>query len=297
MDDPKYIDLVFEDRNKAYGAYSLQRKQTLFLGIGFLVSSLLLVGGLGFRAWLNNRPGPEQAGTIKMQHKKVISYSQLTAPPPIETIDPQPKNKPRIEVPKPRATRKFLSPVVKKDEEVVTEEIIPTQRELKKVNIGKKDVEGDTTGELSGFDLTDVEVGLDGNTLLEEVQIEQAEEVQKSPAPPAPVAPEEDEVFTIVEENPSYPGGNDALLNFVYDNIVYPEIARENAIMGTVVIRFVVEKDGTVSNIEAVRDIGGGCAQEVIRVLQDMPRWTPGRQSEKPVRVSFVFPIKFELTS
>ncbi len=296
MKDKKYIDLVFEGKNKDYGAYPLQQRQALFIMIGFLVSCTLLVGGLTYKIWQNNRPKNDPSGTIKMQHKKVVTYSQLIAPPPIETIDNTPKAKFKVDIPKQRAVRKFLTPVVKKDEEVEEEEIIPTQRELKKVNIGKKDIEGDTTGAIIEFDMTDVDIELDIDPYPQKVEVveEPVAKVIPTPAPPSAVA--EEKVYTFVEQKPEFPGGQKAMLQFMYENINYPKIARENGIMGTVVIKFVVETDGSITNIKILRDIGGGCSGEAVRVLQTMPQWNPGIQNQIPVRASFVLPVKFELT-
>jgi periplasmic protein TonB len=85
------------------------------------------------------------------------------------------------------------------------------------------------------------------------------------------------------------------LLEFIYANIQYPGIARENGVSGTVYTRFVVERDGSISNIETVRDIGGGCGDETIRVIKLMPKWNPGKQRGNPVRVMFTLPVKYEL--
>lgn len=86
------------------------------------------------------------------------------------------------------------------------------------------------------------------------------------------------------------------MLQFVYQNVKYPAIAVENGVEGTVVIRFIVEADGRVSNIELARDIGGGCGQEGMRVVNMMPNWIPGKQEGETVRVQYNLPIKFKLT-
>jgi periplasmic protein TonB len=107
--------------------------------------------------------------------------------------------------------------------------------------------------------------------------------------------PKEEEVFTVVEENPSFPGGETALYEYLGVNIKYPEEAKELGIQGRVFVNFVVEKDGTVSNARVLRGIGGGCDEEAIRVVKAMPKWTPGKQRGIPVRVSYNLPIKFTL--
>ena len=107
--------------------------------------------------------------------------------------------------------------------------------------------------------------------------------------------PKEEEVFTVVEENPTFPGGETALYEYLGANIKYPEEAKELGIQGRVFVNFVVEKDGSVSNARVLRGIGGGCDEEALRVVKSMPKWTPGKQRGIPVRVSYNLPIKFTL--
>lgn len=109
---------------------------------------------------------------------------------------------------------------------------------------------------------------------------------------PAPVA---EEIFTFVEEYPEFPGGDKALREYILNNIKYPEVARTSGITGTVYVQFVVEKDGSISDVKVVRGIGGGCDEEAVRVVKSMPRWKPGKQRGQPVRVYFTLPIEFKL--
>lgn len=85
------------------------------------------------------------------------------------------------------------------------------------------------------------------------------------------------------------------MLKFIYDNIQYPGIARENGVEGTVVVQFVVEKDGSITDVKVIRDIGAGCGAEAMRVVNKMPKWNPGKQRGRPVRVQFNLPVKFKL--
>jgi len=116
--------------------------------------------------------------------------------------------------------------------------------------------------------------------------------------PPAVTEEEEvaeTEIFTVVETSPSFPGGDEARIRFLTNNIKYPQMARESSIQGTVYVTFVVERDGAVTDVRVLRGIGGGCDEEAIRVIKAMPRWSPGKQRGKPVRVQFNMPIKFTL--
>ena len=106
---------------------------------------------------------------------------------------------------------------------------------------------------------------------------------------------QEQEIFQIVEEMPSYPGGEGKLMEYVAKNIKYPQIARETGIQGRVFVGFVVEPDGSVSNVKVLRGIGGGCDEEAVRVVKGMPKWKPGKQRGKAVRVSYMLPVNFKL--
>ena len=108
---------------------------------------------------------------------------------------------------------------------------------------------------------------------------------------------EEDEqvIFQVVENDPEFPGGLEAMYKFLAQNIKYPQLARETNITGKVYVTFVVEKDGSVSNARVLRDIGGGCGAEAIRVVKSMPKWTPGKQRGKAVRVQYNLPVNFNL--
>lgn len=106
---------------------------------------------------------------------------------------------------------------------------------------------------------------------------------------------EEVQIFTVVESMPSFPGGEEARITYLNENIKYPQMARESGIQGRVFVTFVVERDGRVTDVKVLRGIGGGCDEEAVRVIQNMPRWEPGKQRGKPVRVQFNMPILFKL--
>lgn len=105
----------------------------------------------------------------------------------------------------------------------------------------------------------------------------------------------EEEIFMVVEDDPEFPGGLDALAQYLAKNIQYPDLARQNNITGRVYVTFVVEKDGSVGQVKVLRDIGGGCGAEAMRVVKSMPKWKPGKQRGKPVRTQFNLPVNFDL--
>jgi TonB family protein len=105
----------------------------------------------------------------------------------------------------------------------------------------------------------------------------------------------EGEVFNVVEVEPEFPGGMEALIKYLSENIKYPEQAKKDKIQGKVFVAFVVEKDGSVTDAKVLRGISGGCDEEALRVVNAMPKWEPGKQKGTPVRVSFNLPISFKL--
>ena len=106
---------------------------------------------------------------------------------------------------------------------------------------------------------------------------------------------EEEDIVIFVEEQPQFPGGEEALYTYLRDNIKYPQLARDNNITGKVFVQFVVEKDGSISNAKVMRDIGGGCGNEALRVVKSMPKWKPGKQQGRAVRAQFNLPVAFNL--
>jgi len=108
-------------------------------------------------------------------------------------------------------------------------------------------------------------------------------------------AQQEEEVFHVVETQPEYPGGENAMLKFIKDNLVYPESAKKNGVEGVVYVNFIIEKDGSISNVKVLRGISAECDNEIIRVVNLMPNWSPGMQRGRPVRVYFNLPFRFKL--
>jgi periplasmic protein TonB len=175
--------------------------------------------------------------------------------------------------------------------EDITEEIIPiTEQKIKppppapvqqvvKINIVEDDVEVD--------DDLDIDVEADQNTEVDEYIAPVKQEDEESA--------EETQIFMVVESMPLFPGGETALYKFLAENIKYPQMAKESGIQGRVFVTFVVERDGSVTDVRVLRGIGGGCDEEAIRVVKNMPKWAPGKQRGKSVRVQYNLPVKFTL--
>lgn len=172
-----------------------------------------------------------------------------------------------------------------------------------------------TTLEEETEDVSFVDQSVDANTNVEAPPPVTKEKAVAPPPPPPPPPPREEarEIFVVVEEMPRFPGcetvAGDAkakkacadkkLMEFIYDKIQYPAIARENGVEGNVVVQFVVNTDGTVTDVSVVRDIGAGCGEEAVRIVNLMnsmsEKWTPGKQRGRAVRVMFTLPIRFKL--
>ena len=139
----------------------------------------------------------------------------------------------------------------------------------------------------------------DVETEVIEVKTEETNEIPPIVAPPAEEEKEEeveDVVFKVVETMPEFPGGNSALMKYLAEHIKYPVIAQENGVQGRVICQFVVEKDGKPSNVQVVRSSGDpSLDKEALRVINGMPKWKPGKQRGKPVRVTYTIPVNFRL--
>lgn len=261
----EWCELIFKDKNKAYGAYKMRRD----LGRRQLAAVIivLVVALVGFYLpRLIRMAIPEQ----KEVNVEVTQLSQLEEPEvkqeelvkPVEQIAPPPALK---------STIKFTAPVIKKDEEVNEDDELKSQDELtdSKVQISIADVKGND--ELNGKDIAD----------LQEVITQ------------APV--EEEKPYTMVEQMPQYPGGPAELLKYIAKNLRYPTIAQENGIQGRVILRFVVSATGEVKDITVLRSLDPYCDKEAIRVVSTLPKWIPGKQNGRNVPVYYTLPIQFKL--
>ncbi|MCB9170496.1 MAG: energy transducer TonB [Flavobacteriales bacterium] len=128
---------------------------------------------------------------------------------------------------------------------------------------------------------------------MEDTEVEEDTKVDVIEQPEEHV--EEEQIFTIVEQMPSFPGGEEELFKYLGKSIKYPQMAADAGISGVVYVTFVVDKDGKVKDAKVLRGIGGGCDEEALRVVNNMPPWTPGKQRGKPVKVQYNLPIRFTL--
>lgn len=260
----EWLDVVFDKKNKSYGAYELRKSN------GSNTSKALFIASTVFILLFLT---PKIISLIKgqMPEEKVEKQVEVVmAPPP--PVDPKTPPPPPVEPPPPKTDQvKFPPPIVKPDNQVRDEEP-PQIEQLKAADPGQKTVQGDP-----GADI--VVVGPVGEGPKQAAVVEDTKVYD----------------FVSIETQPSYPGGMDKFYSYVGKSVKYPAMAAENNIQGKVYLSFVVEKDGRLTDIKVERKLGGGTDEEAIRVLKASPRWTPGIQNGKPVRVKFNIPISFTL--
>lgn len=266
-----WVDLVFEGRNKAYGAYRL-RKSTTKRNILAMVAVVILLVVAFIILTVKNFVDEQRAKVAMTQVAELTNYDQPKKE--AEVKQKKVEVEPERVVERVKSSIKFTAPVIKKDEEVKPDEELKTQDELMstKTAIGTFDVKGndDANGEIL-----------------------KAKEVIAEPEPPK--HEEENKVFDIVEQQPLFPGGPAALLKYLSENTKYPVVAQENGVQGRVTVQFVVEKDGSISDVHVLRGVDPSLDKEAVRVVKSMPRWTPGKQNGITVRVNYRVPVLFRL--
>lgn len=266
-----WTEMVFEGRNKEYGAYRLRKnagKRNLYSLITIFIAALAIWGGISLVKFVESR-------TKSVAQTSVAEISALNQPKKKAEVKQQQKVKldqPEKVVERVKSSVKFTAPVIKKDNEVKPEDELKTQDELMntKTAIGALDVKGndDANGEVL--------------------------KIKEAVAQPEP-KPEVEKVFDVVEQMPSFPGGPSALMEWLSNNVKYPVVAQENGVQGRVVVSFVVERDGSITDVKVVRGVDPSLDKEASRVVRAMPRWIPGKQNGSAVRVKYNVPVAFRL--
>lgn len=263
----EWCDLVFLGKNKKYGAYKMRQDSAKRHNIAMLIVAVVAVVGFSIPR-LIQMAKPEVKETIT----EVTTLSQLEEPEvkqeefkKVEAIAPPP--------PALRSSIKFTAPVIKKDEEVRDMDELKSQGELTGTNVAISIADVKGNDEVNGQDIAD---------LKQIVTQEAPKEV-------------EEKVYERVEQMPSFPGGNEALMQHIAQNLKYPVVSQENGVQGRVICQFVVAKDGSIQNVRVVRSLDPHCDKEAIRVLESLPKWIPGKQNGRAVQVLFTVPIMFKL--
>ena len=259
----EWCELVFQDRNRSYGAYKMRsesRKRHTW--------AMLAVAGIALV--VSGIPTLLKFASPDKMEEKIVEVAVLSQ---LEEAEVKQEEFKRVDpvAPPPalKSSIKFTAPVIKKDEEVNEEDEIKSQTELteSKVNISIADVKGND--ELNGKDIAE----------LKEVIVKD----------------EPEKPYTMVEQMPQFPGGEGALLAHIAKSLQYPALSSERGVQGKVILRFVVTALGTVEGVEVLRSLDPHCDKEAIRVIAGLPQWIPGRQNGHNVPVYYTVPITFKL--
>ncbi|MXV52332.1 TonB family protein [Pedobacter sp. HMF7647] len=260
----EWLDVVFENRNKEYGAYELrhhygQRMTKALLTTGFLVSALVVF-------FLISKGKKTLADVAKLDNEFKVTNVIL----PDKVIIPKNTESPAA-IQKPKAdTKKFTTFKTVKREEVIEE--APAIEDLTNSLIGKINKAGDPAGTQTPEINPSAGNGMQGTETAD------------------PNA-----VFESVEKLPQFQGGEKEFYKYLSRNLRYPDNAVENNIGGRVFVSFIVERDGRLSNIKVMKGLGFGCDEEAMRVIKKSPAWIPGEQNGKAVRVQYTIPISFQM--
>ncbi len=264
-----WCDLVFEGRNQNYGAYRLRKgtsKRNVLSIVIVLIAAVVIFSAIAIKNVIE--------ANQRVAVTTAVELSKIEAPKKKAKVEKTPV---KIEQPKQvervKSSIKFTAPVIKKDEDVKPEEEMKNQDDLQK-----------TKTTIGAFNVV-------GNDDIGGEVLKAKEEI----AQPEPPKEEESKVFDVVEEQPSFPGGQGALMQWLSDNIKYPVIAAENGIQGRVIVQFVVSKTGSISNVNVVRGVDPSLDKEAVRVVKAMPNWTPGKQNGTTVNVRYTLPVTFKL--
>ena len=263
----EWCDIVFEGKNKTYGAYEMRQSSSKrhLIALLFIAVFAVLIGVL-----------PTLVATVSEVVKKQNSGS-ITDDVKIVEVDPLEKEQEILEnltreppPPPLKPTMQFIAPVMASAEDIEDKDRLKDQETLQKsdVQISIADIVGEDVEDAIDF------ADLERDRLLAE---------------------DENRIYVGVEVQPEFPGGEKELMKYIRDNLKYPTIAQENNEQGRVVIQFVVNKKGEVSNVIVLRGLSAACDKEAIRVVQSMPKWIAGKQNGVPVNVYYTLPIVYKL--
>jgi protein TonB len=269
----EWLNLIFDGRNQVYGAYELRKNSGNYLAKALFIASfgfaMLIIGPSAYYFYKYKAVDAIPNDNPKEDDEKIYRVQKIELPP--KTLNTK-KAGTQVAAPKQNAQKEIKYTTFKPTEDDLVTKEAPTLKDLETGIISSVD----KAGESGGLNATHKE-GANG-TLDEGTTIDSGNEYLVS-----------------AEEMPEFPGGMSAWAKYLYKNLQYPAVARENNIQGRVTLSFVVERNGEITNIKVLKGIGAGCDEEAIRVLKKSPLWKPGKQNGKTVRVSYVIPIVFRL--
>lgn len=264
-----FLDILFDGRNKEYGAYELRRsynkRLTVAITAMILIALMIFLGSVISKEAEKNKKAKMEVQDVKLEEVKEQPKNEPPPPPPPPKM-PEP---PKIEI------AKFTPPKIVKDEEVKEDEKPPEIEKIEEAKIGTINQEGTKD---DGIVAPPVESKGTGDVV-------------------APKAVEEDydKVFTKVENPAEFPGGPDAWRRYLERNLQYPDNAQENGTQGVVRVQFIVDKEGNISEVQALNDPGDGLAEEAVRIIKKGPKWTPAEQNGRKVIYRHIQAITFRL--
>ena len=266
-------NLVFADKNQEFGAYQLRKESdkrhnlaVLFTLIGLVVIFILIIA---FSKWSDYR-AEQQA--LALQAAQLAQEAEEPEPEP--EVEEQKFEQPEIEVPEEVLATVQVTQIAIVDADKVKNEVMDmdTQKE-------DNTARGVVTQE--------------GSDDADKFKAVQEQVVVKEPEPE--VKPKEEEIFVAVEQQAEFPGGTAAMMKWLNNNVRYPESAQQNDIQGRVIVKFVVEKDGSIGKAEILKGVDRDLDREALRVVKKMPKWQPGKNNGVAVRSYFNLPVVFKL--
>lgn len=275
----EWNDLIFEGKNKEFGAYQIRKTSDrrhnmamLYMLIGLVVVFFLI---LGFNKYSDYK-AEQRALELKEQREKMMQaqLAEEQNEPEEEEVEEQRFEQPEVTVPEEVLATVQVTQIAIVDADKVKNEVMDmdTQKE-------DNTARGVVTQE--------------GSDDADKFRAVQEQVVVKEPEPEA--KPKEEQIFTAVEQQAEFPGGTAALMKWLSNNIRYPESAQQNDIQGRVIVKFVVEKDGSIGAVTILKGVDRDLDREAIRVVKKMPKWQPGKNNGVAVRSYFNLPVNFRL--
>ena len=268
----QWIDLVFEGKNEAYGAYQLRRNTSNrnFLAILGLIAGIAVIVGLFFGVGAASQAFSSATSEHETEVELEAAEEEVEEEEEEEIIYELQPEEELVAQETLMNSEKFTA--FEMDDEVKPEETSKTQDEMANTEAAVAAVTFDQ--------------GSDEGQQVLQLNQKVVDEVPDETAT---------KVFDVVEQMPSFPGGDAALMSFLNKNIKYPVIAEENGIQGRVVATFVVERDGSITDVKVIKSVDPSLDKEAVRVLKSMPKWIPGKQNGQAVRVKYTVPVTFRL--
>lgn len=266
-----WLDLVFKNRNQAYGAYDLRKNNAATTVKAFFYAAAFF-SSLVISPWLIHQISKTNTTSGNNDQINIIEVNLLSR---IKEVKPEAKPITKA-ISKQVQTKSIQYAKLNVVPENQTESDIPTQEQLHDAVISTKNINGEEGENLDPIDIQEIGPTITGN-------------------PPSTAENMELHTLDGIENYPEFPGGHSAFIKFLSKNLKYPGVAVDRGIEGKVLISFIIEKNGRLSNIKILRGIGYGCDEEAVRVLEKSPEWKPGIQNKQKVRVAYTLPINFSL--